>query len=92
MAIGIVTAFFDIGREDWAKRPNTPAWLARGTSTRAALPRATRSPTDKCGTATGSVGSDTSAGRSGTRECGQDCRCDRQASYLRCVRCAHVSP
>jgi hypothetical protein len=31
MAIGIVTAFFDIGREDWAKRPNTPAWLARST-------------------------------------------------------------
>src|SRR5712671_373679 len=31
MAIGIVTAFFDIGREDWAKRPNTPAWLTRST-------------------------------------------------------------
>ena len=31
MALGIVTAFFDIGREDWAKRPNTPAWLARST-------------------------------------------------------------
>ena len=31
MAIGIVTAFFDIGRGDWAKRPNTPVWLARST-------------------------------------------------------------
>jgi hypothetical protein len=31
MAIGIVTAFFDIGREDWAQRPNTPTWLARST-------------------------------------------------------------
>jgi protein YibB len=31
MAISIVTAFFDIGRGDWAKRPNTPAWLARAT-------------------------------------------------------------
>jgi protein YibB len=31
MAITIVTAFFDIGRQDWAKRPNTPAWLARST-------------------------------------------------------------
>ena len=31
MAIGIVTAFFDIGRETWAMRPNTPAWLARST-------------------------------------------------------------
>ena len=31
MAIGIVTAFFDIGRESWATRPNTPAWLARST-------------------------------------------------------------
>src|SRR3954465_9161592 len=29
MAIGIVTAFFDIGREHWATRPNTPSWLAR---------------------------------------------------------------
>src|SRR5882757_10429569 len=31
MAIGIVTAFFDIGRGNWARRPNTPAWLARST-------------------------------------------------------------
>jgi protein YibB len=31
MAISIVTAFFDIGRGDWARRPNTPAWLARST-------------------------------------------------------------
>lgn len=31
MAITIVTAFFDIGREDWAKRPGTPSWLARST-------------------------------------------------------------
>src|ERR1700687_1942163 len=31
MAISIVTAFFDIGRGGWAKRANTPAWLARGT-------------------------------------------------------------
>ena len=31
MAIGVVTAFFDIGRENWARRPNTPAWLARST-------------------------------------------------------------
>ncbi|HMI97546.1 MAG TPA: WlaTC/HtrL family glycosyltransferase [Micropepsaceae bacterium] len=31
MAIDIVTAFFDIGREDWAQRADTPAWLARST-------------------------------------------------------------
>ena len=31
MPISIVTAFFDIGRGDWASRPNTPAWLARST-------------------------------------------------------------
>jgi Bacterial protein of unknown function (HtrL_YibB) len=31
MVISIVTPFFDIGRGDWAKRPNTPAWLAPST-------------------------------------------------------------
>jgi protein YibB len=31
MPISIVTAFFDIGRGDWASRPNTPDWLARST-------------------------------------------------------------